>query len=77
MLDECDAMFGLVWLFGFSVCVSNQEWIVIIKFPCYLNATLSIIAQVLFMNFFHEYHCLWLAYPYLFVCVFVVCAMIL
>jgi len=22
------------------------------------------------------YHCLWLAYPYLFVCVFVVCAMI-
>jgi len=28
------------------------------------------------MNFFYEYHCLWLAYPYLFVCEFVVCAMI-
>jgi len=48
----------------------------IIKFPCYLNATLSIIGQVLFMNLFYEYHCLWLAYPYLFVCVFVACAMI-
>jgi len=21
ILDECDAMFGLVWLFGFGVCV--------------------------------------------------------
>ena len=29
-----------------------------------------------FMNFFYEYHCLQLAYPYLFVCVFVVCVMI-
>jgi len=57
------------------VC-SNQGWIVIIMFPCYLNATLSIIGHILFMNFFYEYHCLWLAYPYLFVCVFVVCAMI-
>jgi len=28
------------------------------------------------MNLFYEYHCLWLAYPYLFVCVFVACAMI-
>jgi len=33
---------------------------------CYWNAMLSIIG----------YHCLWLAYPYLFVCVFVVSAMI-
>ena len=55
---------------------SNQEWIVIIMFPCYLNATLSIIGHILFMNFFYEYHCLWLSYPYLFVCVFVVCVMI-
>jgi len=21
ILDECDAMFGLLWLFGFGVCV--------------------------------------------------------
>jgi len=49
---------------------------VIIKFLCYLNATLSIVGQVLFMNFFYEYHCLWLAYPYLFVFVFIACAMI-
>jgi len=57
------------------VC-SNQGWIVIIMFLCYLNATLSIIGHILFMNFFYEYHCLWLAYPDLFVCVFVVYAMI-
>jgi len=57
------------------VC-SNQGGIVIIKFSCYLNATLSIVGQVLFMNFFYEYHCLWLAYPYLFVCVFIACAII-
>jgi len=37
---------------------------------------LSITGHVLFRNFFYEYHCLWLAYPYLFVCVFVACAMI-
>ena len=55
---------------------SNQGWIVIIMIPCYLNATLSIIGHVLFMNWFYEYHYLWLAYPYLFVCVFVVCVMI-
>jgi len=34
---------------------------------------LSIIRHVLFMNFFYEYHCLWLAYPYLFVCVCCMC----
>jgi len=56
----------IVWIW--SLC-SNQEWTVIIMFPCYLNATLSIIGHVLFMNFFYEYHCLWLAYPFcLFVC---------
>jgi len=58
------------------VC-SNQEWIVFIMFLCYLNVTLSIIGHVLFMNFFYEYHCLRLAYCYLFVYVFVVCAMII
>jgi len=57
------------------VC-SNQGWIVNIMFLCYLCATLSIIGHVLFMNCFYKYHSLWLAYPYLFVCVFVVCAMI-
>jgi len=54
------------WILGF-VC-SNQGLIVIIVLKCYLNVTLSIIRHVLFMNFFYEYHCLWLAYPYLFVC---------
>jgi len=48
----------------------------VILVNCFLNATLSIIRHILFMNFFYEYHCLWLAYPYLFVCMFVVCAMI-
>ena len=48
----------------------------IIMLKCYLNATLSIIGHVLCMIFFYEYHCFWLAYPYLFVCVFVVCAVI-
>jgi len=48
---------------------NTHSSIVMIKFSCYLNATLSIIRQVLFMNFFYEYHWLWLAYPYLFVCV--------
>jgi len=45
-------------------------------FSCYLNKMLSIIGHVLFMNFFYEYHCLWLAYPYLFVCMFFACATI-
>jgi len=74
--DECDAMLGLaliVWIWG--LC-SDQGWDATIKFSCYLNETLSIIGHVLFMNFFYEYHCLWLAYPYLFVCMFVACAMI-
>jgi len=47
-----------------------------ISVNCYLNAMLSIYGHVLFGNFFYEYHCLWLAYPYLFVCVFVACVMI-
>jgi len=37
----------------------------------------SIIGHVLFMIFFYEYHCLWLAYPYFLVCVFVACVMII
>jgi len=49
---------------------------VIVMFLCYLNTTFNIIGHVLFMNFFYEYYCLWLAYPYFFVCVFVACAMI-
>jgi len=64
----------IVWILGL-VC-SNQGLIVIIMLKCYLNATLSIIRHVLCMNFCYEYHCFLLAYPYLFVCVFVVCAMI-
>jgi len=64
----------IVWILGF-VC-SNQGLIVIIMLKCYLNATLNITGHVLFTDFFYIYHCLWLAYPYFFVCVFVVCAMI-
>jgi len=62
------------WILGF-VC-SNQGLIVIIMLKCYLNTTWSIIGHVLFISFFYEYHCLWLAYPYLFVCVSFVYAMI-
>jgi len=58
------------------LCVSNQKLIMIIMLKCYLNEILSIVCHVLFTKFFYEYHCLWLDYPYLFVCVFVVCAMI-
>ena len=65
----------ILWILGFAC--SNQGLIVIIMLKCYLNATLSIIGHVLFVNFFYIYHCLWLAYPYLFVCMFVVCAMII
>jgi len=65
----------IAWILGF-MC-SNQGLIVIIMIKCYLNATLSIIGHVLFMNFFYKYHCFLLAYPYLFVCVFVACAMII
>jgi len=64
----------ILWILGFAC--SNQGLIVIIMLKCYLNATLSIIGHVLFMNFFYKYHYLWLAYPSLFVCVFVVCAII-
>jgi len=64
----------IFWILGF-VC-SNQGLIVIIMLKCYLNATSSIYGYVLFMNFFYKYNCLWLAYPYLFVCVFDACAMI-
>jgi len=66
----------MVWILGF-VC-SNQVLIVIIMLKCYLNATLIIIRHVLFTNFFYIYiyHYLWLVYPYLFVCMFVVCAII-
>jgi len=58
----CYAWFGMI------------DWILI---KCYLNAMLSIIGHVLFRNFFYEYHCLWLAYPYLFVYVFIAYAMII
>jgi len=73
-----NVMLCLVWYdcLDFRVVCSKKGLIVIIMLKCYLNATLSIIGHVLFMNFFYKYHCLWLAYPYLFVCVFVVCAMI-
>jgi len=64
----------IVWIMVF-VC-SNQGLIVIIMLKCYLNAPLSIIGHVLLTNFFYKYHCLWLAYSYMFVCVLVVCAMI-
>jgi len=74
-----NVMLCLVWYdclnLGF-VC-SNQVWIVIIILSCYLNATLSIIGHVLFTKFFYIYYCLWLAYPYLFVYVFVACAMVI
>jgi len=54
VFDECDARFGfgmIIWILGL-VC-SNQGLIVIIMLKCYLNATLSIIGHVLFMNFFY------------------------
>jgi len=34
ILDECDAMFGLVWMLDLGFVCSNQGWIVVIKFPC-------------------------------------------
>jgi len=58
------------------MCIKTVKLGKNVKNPKTLIATLGIIGHVLFMNFFYEYHCLWLAYPYLFVCVFVVCAMI-
>jgi len=27
ILDECDAMFGLVWLFGWGLYVQTKEWL--------------------------------------------------
>jgi len=28
MLDECDTMFDLVWLFGFwGLCVQTKDWL--------------------------------------------------
>jgi len=72
-------------LFMITICEEELRWMWcyawfgMIDFSlvnCFLNATLSIIRYILFMNLFYEYHCLWLAYPYLFVCMFVACAMI-
>jgi len=65
--EELRWMWCYAW-FGMIDCI-------LVK--CYLNAMLSIIGHILFGNFFYEYHSLWLAYPYLFVCVFVVCVMII
>jgi len=66
IFEEFRWMWCYVW-FGII------DWILI---KCYLNAVLNIIGHVLFRNFFYEYKCLCLAYPYLFVIVFVACAII-
>jgi len=70
MITICEEELRWMW------CYAWFSMIDVILVNCFLNATLSIIRHILFMNFFYEYHCLWLAYPYLFVCMFVVCAMI-
>jgi len=70
MITICEEELRWMWCY---VWFGMINWILI---KCYLNAMLSIIRHILFKNFFYEYHCLWLAYPYLFVCVFAVCAMI-
>jgi len=72
ILDECDAMLGLVWLFGFwGLCVQTKDWL--------WSSCLSVTWMqhwVLFVVFYlwnsFIYHCLWLAYPYLFVCLLLV-----
>ena len=79
ILDECDAMVGLVRLFGFGVCVFKP------MMDCDHKVSVLIECDVeyywtSFIYFLYEYQCLWyclrLAYPYLFVCMFVACAMI-
>ena len=63
----------IVWVLRF-VC-SNQGLIGIIILKCYLHTTLSIICHVLFTKFF--YISLFMVSLPLFVCLFVVCAMII
>jgi len=64
----------VVWILG--VVCSKPSLIVIIMLKCYLNVMLSIICDILFTIFFYASLFLWLTYSYLFVCVFVVRALI-
>jgi len=57
--------------FDFGVVWSTQGLILIIMLKCYLNATMSIIANVLFINFF--YIPLFMVSLPLFVCLCVCC----
>jgi len=80
ILDERDTMFGLVWLFGFGVWVfkprmdcDHKVSMVVVLLECDIEYYWTCFDY----EIFYAYHCLWLAYPYLFVCVFVACAMII
>jgi len=77
ILNECDSLFGLVWLFGFLgvVCVKTKAWLWLLCLSILLGwDSKYYLSCFVLLKFF--YISLSMVSLPLFVCVFVVCAMI-